>query len=95
MLTLLAFKHVCSLQVVGARPSGGADHSLRVPVDESWLRRLLTGLMCHSQPIAQIVAVKQPQQLRGAAVEIPKATPCAATDRDVAARLPSPGTTSS
>jgi hypothetical protein len=59
MLALLAFEHVCGLQVVGARQSGGTDHSLSVPVDEAWLSRSLAGVVGHRRSIAQIAAVDQ------------------------------------
>ena len=64
MLALLAFKHVCGLQMVGARKSGGADDSLSVPVDESWLNRSLTGVIRHYVPIAQIAVLEQPCSTR-------------------------------
>jgi len=58
MLALLAFEYVCGLQLVRARQSGVADHSLSVPVEESWLSRSLAGAIRHPNCMAQMPACR-------------------------------------
>jgi hypothetical protein len=57
MLALPAFEHVRGLQGVGAWQPGGADHSLNVPVDETWFSRFLA--VRHPRLMAQVAAVEQ------------------------------------